>query len=357
MLKVKPQRREVYEMSETIMNTEEIMTTIKAGLSGEPKQDYRYLAEQLEQYRFQDAFKVLSRECGKIIWNMMPECEFEEDRKTLEPYDSVDDVLDAISIFAVLGDTEQAIKIGEALVSRLENAHAYEDDEENEYVYFNEPFQEFLYCAYNNSDKHLRMAAINYPAAYLYLGSQLFEAKRFKDARDALRAGLRWNPNDFRMLSEYIETYKAQGELDEFFVLSKESFNIAYRPVFLARCFRNLGWYFTEKKLWSEAVGTYVLSSEYDPASLQIENELEYITSIADNVIKEPDFHNIADYCEKYDFPIGPSHEVIYIAYTYGDSFRKRGKNNLAKYCFEILYRLTKSEEVKEWIDQLNALN
>ena len=49
---------------------------------------------------------------------------------------------------------------------------------------------------------------------YLLYGSLLVELNRIPEAQEALKKGLRWDPICFRMMSEYIETYKMSGDLE-----------------------------------------------------------------------------------------------------------------------------------------------
>ena len=69
-------------------------------------------------------------------------------------------------------------------------------------------FEEILYSYRANPEKDLRQAQLPYTKIYMLYGSLLVEVKRYSDAPDALRKGLRWNPVSFRLMSEYIETYK-----------------------------------------------------------------------------------------------------------------------------------------------------
>ena len=119
-------------------------------------------------------------------------------------------------------------------------------------------------------------------------GSQLVELNRIPEAQEALKKGLRWDPICFRMMSEYIETYKMSGDLEQFYILTKEAFKIAFRSTDLARCYRNLGYYFVEKKLWSEAISCNLLSLEYDNEAKAAQSELYYINSATDAKIPDP---------------------------------------------------------------------
>jgi tetratricopeptide (TPR) repeat protein len=202
-------------------------------------------------------------------------------------------------------------------------------------------------------EKDLRPAQLPYTEIYLLYGSLLVEMKRYAEAQEALRKGLRWNPVSFNMTSEYIETYKVTGDLEKFFSLTKEAFKIAFRSSDVARCYRNLGYFFVEKKLWSEATACYLLSLQYDHDSKTAQSELYFINSSAEGKIQEPSIDQAREYREKYGFPIGADEDVIGLAVSYGKHFLEQGALNAAKYFLSIAYDLTGSDDILKIIEQL----
>ena len=206
----------------------------------------------------------------------------------------------------------------------------------------------------SKTEKDMRHAQIPYREMYLLYGVLLVELKRIPEAQEALKKGLRWNPVCFHMMSEYIETYKMSGDLEQFFILTKEAFKIAFRPTDLAQCYRNLGYYFVEKKLWPEAIACNLLSLEYDKEAKAAQSELYYINNATDGKIPEPSIDQTREYSKKYGFPFGPDRDILGLSYAYGKHFLEEKEPNAARYFLSITYGLTGDPEIKEIIEKLS---
>lgn len=235
----------------------------------------------------------------------------------------------------------------------MEDLNAYQDDQVSAYHAFDEPFEEVLYRYRSEPTKTLRQADIPYAEIYMLYGSLLVELKRFPEAQEALKKGLRWNPMCFDIMSEYAETYKIAGDLDQFFALTLEAFKIAFHSADVARCYRNLGYYFVEKEKYSEAVGCYLMSMGFDRESPQAQSELYYISTKTDGKIKEPTLDEMKKYAKKYSFPIGPDDDVLGVALAYGKLFLQQEDPQKSRYFLNIAYDLTDDEALKEIIDSL----
>lgn len=331
-----------------------IMKEITSGLSGDAKSDMAYLEEQMEKYKNHELNKEILRACGRLIYGLIPDDKKEELKKSINNNSAgTEAALEEVRFNIYKKDFRKALRIMEALVSKTEDMHIFEDDTVSEYHVFDEPFEEILYRYRSNPAKDLRQAQLPYTEIYMLYGSLLVELKRYSDAKEALCKGLRWNPVCFRIMSEYIEIYKITGDLEKFFSLTKDAFKIAFRSADVARCYRNLGYYFVEKKLWSEAIACYLLSLQYDHESRQAQAELYYINSSTDGKILQPSIEQVREYGEKYGFPIGANGDVLGIAISHGKHFMEQGAANAAKYFLAIAYDLTGSEEILKMIEQL----
>lgn len=221
-----------------------IMREITGGLSGDPQKDMAYLEEQMQNYKEHELSKEIIRACGRLIYELIPDDKKEELAKAINNDASgTEAALEEVRFNIYKKDFDKALRIMEALVTKVEELNAFQDDQVSEYHVFDEFFEEVLYQYRAKPDKDIRRAQIPYTEIYMLYGSLLVELKRIPEAQEALRKGLRWNPVSFRITSEYIETYKMTGELEQFFNLTKEAFKIAFRSVDVARCYRNLGFY------------------------------------------------------------------------------------------------------------------
>ncbi len=153
--------------------------------------------------------------------------------------------------------------------------------------------------------------------------------------------------------SEYIETFKMLGDLNNFFRLTVDAFKIAFRPQHVARCYRNLGYYFVEKELYSEAIACYLLSLQFEKDALQVQSELYYINSKTDGKVKEPSIEEAKKYAEKYGFPIGADDDILGLSFSLGKHFYQEKAAEAARYFLGITYDLTDDENIKKMIDSL----
>ena len=124
----------------------------------------------------------------------------------------------------------------------------------------------------------------------------------------------------------------------------------------IARCYRNIGYYFVEQQMWDEAVGCYLLSMSFGEAEgrYQAEQELHYIYEETKGEAERPSIGAMRSYGEKYGFPIGPDEKVIETAMLYGKTMLAQKKFQHASYFLDIAYKLTENKEIKQVLDGVN---
>lgn len=341
-------------MTENI-NFDNIMRQITGGLTGDAKADMAYLQEQMEKYKSHEMGKEILRACGRLIYNLIPDDRKEELTKLIDNESSgTEATLEEARFNIYKKDYSKALRIMEALVTKIEDMNAFEDDQASEYHVFDEIFESVLYHHIAKPEKDIRQAQIPYTEIFSLYGSLLVELKRIPDAREALRKGLRWNPVSFSITSEYIETYKMSGDLEKFLSLTIDAFKIAFRPEYVARCYRNLGFYFVEKELWDEAIACYFLSLQFNHESGKAQSELYYISSSTGKQIQEPSFDEIKVYAQKYGFPIGADSDIVSLSAGYGKHFLEENDLDPARYFLSIAYDLTHDEEIGKVLDHLS---
>ncbi|MBQ2880614.1 MAG: tetratricopeptide repeat protein [Anaerotignum sp.] len=336
------------------MNFDEIMREITQGLTGNASDDLKYLNDQMENYKNHEMATEILRACGRLMYGLISDDKKEELGRAIgNELKAVESTLDEIRYNYYKKDIKTAMSLSEALVEKADHNPMYKNDEVSEYFTFNEFFEELLYSFYNKPQKRIRQA--NFPFADIYLlhGSLLIEQKRYSEAKEVLKKARRWNPANAKMAFEYMETYKALGDIEHFFELTKETFKYAFTKQDVARCYRNLGFYFIEKELYKEATGCYLLSLQYDKENKSAPSELYYIQTKVPEGLQEPTIDELREYGEKYDFPIGVPEDILGIAFSYGKHFAEKGEVEGAAYCLRIVFELTGDERVKELLDQM----
>lgn len=332
-----------------------IMREITAGLSGDGQADIRYLNEQTEKYKDHEMGQEIARACGRLIYGLLPKDKQEEVARMIENDASATEAtLEEVRFNIYKKDFDKALQIMEALVGKVEELNAFQDDQVSQYHVFDEWFEEILYRYRYKPEKDLRQAQIPYTEIYMLYGSLLVEIGRYIDAQEALKKGLRWNPVSFTIMSEYIETFKMMGDLDRFFTLSLDAFKIAFHSKDVARCYRNLGYYFVEKEQYSQAIGSYLMSLQFDRESGKAQSELYYISTRTGRPVKEPSLEQMKTYAETYGFPLGADKDVLGLSFSYGRHFVEENEPKAARYFLNIAYDLTDDEDIKEILDKLS---
>lgn len=333
---------------------DQIMREITGGLSGDPKKDMAYLKEKGEEYKDHELATEILRACGRMMYDLMPDDTKKQMEEALnKDMYGTEAALEEARFNIYKKDYDKALKILEDLVKKLEELDAFKDDQVSEYHVFDELLDEILYTHLYKPEKELRQAQIPYPEIYFLYGNLLVELKRIDEARNALKKGLRWNPVSFQLTAEYIETFKMEGNMEEFFSQTLKAFKIATRGPQVARCLRNLGYYFVEKELYKEALACYMASAPYDSNRTQIQSEMYYIQQMTGGKIKEPTDEEMKAISEKYGFPLGPDKEVIEIIFGLAGHFMREEQAEPARYFLTIGYELTGDEEIKGLLDKL----
>lgn len=342
------------------MTYDEIMKSITQGLTGDFETDKDYLEEQIEKYKNHELGKEIIRACSRILYRILPEDMKEEFIKEIQKEElSVESILEEIQFNVHTKYYKKANILMKSLAEKIENLEkegVFQDDAVSMYFNFNNPFEEILYRFRNEPKKNIRLSGIPFAETYLQYGSLLFAMERYEEAREILEKAMRWNPCSARIAFEYAETFKVVGDLETFFKVSVETFKIAYTQESVARCYRNLAFYFVEKELWSVAMVCNIMSLQYEPDSKNAISEIYYIEQKTNGSVPKPKVEEFDSYGEKYGFPIGADEDILGIAYSYGKYFLEleEDEHGAAKFFFTIFYDLTEDKEIKEIIDKLS---
>ncbi len=255
--------------------------------------------------------------------------------------------------FILKKDFDKALKVIEDLIFELDENQPYRDDEVSEYYNFEEYFEEVLFKELNNPEKELRRVPVPYTRIYNMYGYILYELDKFDEAKKCLEIGLGWNPVSFKLMSEYCEILKLKDDMENFFKLTLNAFKIAFRPQNVARCFRNLGYYFAGKELYSEAKVAYIMSLQFERDSEQALKELYYVDEKTNHQLEKPPIEKLKEFSEEYGFPIGADLNVLNLAFENGKKSLENRNPGLARYFFNILYDLTNDPDIKAALDKL----
>lgn len=328
---------------------EQIMHQVRSGLSGKPEEDAAYLKKEAVKYRNHPVGSQIIKQIGRLLYDCLP------DAVQTEWVEAIQE--DAINFQARMNEVTQqlekhdapkALELLEPLTAPLENSNVYMP---GRYMDFLEPFQEVLYDYYYQPSEQISPMPVPICDLEMRRGYALMELGEVKAAQAALHKGLEYNPFYFPLLCEYIETLKVSGDMNEYVRLTKEAFAAAYKKEYMARCYRNMGYYLIEQKQYADAAICYQISLTYE-ASPHAMGELAYISQIAG---KQPGLTlETAEECsKKHGFPLMPDPVIMDLAYSYGKAAYDRGDTEVAIYFLSILNDLYPNEEITETLSSL----
>lgn len=132
----------------------QIMTEITSQLTGNTEEDIRYLTAKCEEYKTHEMAKEILRGIGRIMYDIIPEDKREEINQAINN-DSLGwkAALDEVNFCIYKKDFYKAREILESLISKLEDADMYADDEITVYKDFNETFEDVLFLHRCRSEK------------------------------------------------------------------------------------------------------------------------------------------------------------------------------------------------------------
>lgn len=323
-----------------------IMKGITGGLTGDSKQDISYLQEQVRKYKDHTYGKEIVRACGRLLYSLIPEDKKEELAEALDKdVKGFDAALDEIRFNIYKKEYDTALKLMAVMIEKYEKNAMYADDEVSEYRDFQEIFEEILYKQIHSPKKEVRKAHVKYAELYFQYGSLLFELQRYVEAEEAMEKAMRWNPSNAKIAFEYAETFKARGMMEEYYTATREIFKIAFRPDDLARCYRNLGYYYVEKGEYQTAVCCEVFSLQFENSNL-VQSELYYISNKDQTIKIDPDIDMIEKCFAENDIPFGPDDDIIGIAYQLTKMFMEKGEKEGAEYFISIILGFFENEEL-----------
>lgn len=334
----------------------EIMKEIKAGLTGDPKHDIPYLDKQCSKYRNHEFNLEIVRACSRMIAEMLPEDEKEKFRKAVDKQkEKMNNLLKDARSNAKNRKFLKAEEQYRSFMRKLEDLNMFKDDRESIYFSFEEPFEEILYAFYYQPKRTIRAASFGYSSLYLEYGGLLFEMKRYDEAQKVLEKAMKWNPVNTAIRFEYAEIFKVWKDMEKFFELSCAALEYAFRPEAVARCYRNIGYYFIEKKLYREAIVCYHLSLNYAESEVAFE-ELGYIEDKSGINSSEVSLEDSEEISATYGFPMLVNEEIIELMYNIGMKAYEGKNYSMASYLLGLFYNLTSDKKVERLLKKMSKI-
>lgn len=336
------------------MELENIISNITAGLTGDTQSDIEYLKQQIEEHRHHTYAQEITRACGRILYQLMPQEDKAEYQTIMEREQmGMEATLEEIRFAIFRKEYKRAEQMLSTMIQKFETGGMFRSDQVTEYHCFYEPFEEVLYRFLDRPKKKLHNLELPYAQIYHEYGMLLLELGRYDQARQVLQKAVEWNPANAQIAFDYMETYRKAGDLEAYFRMTQKLFRYAFRKEDVAHCYRNLGYYFVQKKEYQAAMGCYLLSMDFDAEDQTAPSELYYIQAVTKKSVDKPTQTELEQYAEEYGFPIGADQIVVGMAWKMANKYLDAQKYDAAVYYLKIVSDLTEDEEVQKKLDMI----
>ena len=330
----------------------EIAQEIAAGFIGELEHDFEHLAAKLPEYADHPMYREIARYSQQYLNNGLSL----EDQRLLEELankktNGMEETLEKINFALFQREIDKAFDMTESLVWEIENIPVCEDDAQVEYRRFNETFEQILYGKMFKPEREVRPLHLPYPETYMRYGGLLFELKRYDEAKAALIKGLHYNPLHFDLYAEYTESVKVTEEIEKYKEAALAGFDLAFRARNIARCYRNMAFYYADKELFEPSIACNTLSLRYEDSD-NARVEMFYAFAKTGERVILPDDEEIAKCAEEYGFPLVPNKLALCIAFQARYYHAQRGETDFEKYFEGILSEMARDRFALDFLEE-----
>ncbi len=342
---------EIYNVIKDFTKIQLPIEKLKSRLTGNPQQDRQIVFSAVKEMNNHEYSELVIK---KIREEIYVEC---FTYKELQQFSFVSRTTNFIN--NLLGETHKLIQIGkltEAIQKLDEFIYStpflFQETDLVEYYNFSNTLEETLFFKDFNPKKEVMPIPNNqqYFVIYYIYGTLLLQFERYGEAAYFLDLASSLNPVLSIIYFERAEIFKLKKNFNLFFKYTNVALKYALSAQFLARGYRNLGFYYIEKDNLELATALFKFSLIFENNDMAY-SELNYIESLGyktSQVVN--DFIRILN---KYDIQMGPS-ELVFD--TLMELITKaKEENNMCEVLdlYSILYDLTKDEDIKKTINQI----
>ncbi len=333
---------------------DEIINEIKSNLGENRDLNKKYLSSQMDIYKDHKYNKEILKEISRMMWDCLSESEKREYTEIIDNENPIMDILNEISYDIETGEYKIALNKLENFMKTFQNP--FEDDHVSEYHYFTNTLEELIFRNYIDTEKEIRHIPDNQPLLDLYYiyGFLLFENNQFDESEKYLKKAIRINPVSSRVILELTEIYKLHTyTYNKYYMYISDALKYAYYPQDIARCYRQLGYYYIEENQVKTALALFIYSMEFEMSPLAY-SEIHYIQS--KNKELALTLQDSVDIIKSKNIQIGANPFILETLETLSEEYEQIRLYNQSLYYHNILYNLTKDEKIFEKMNELKEM-
>ena len=332
---------------------EEIINEIKSNLGENKDLNKKYLSSQMDVYKNHPNNKEILNEISSMMWDCLSEFEKEEYNQIIENKTQLMYILNEVAYEIENGKSKVALEKLDKFIDEYKSP--FENDDDTEYHFFTNTLEELIFMRYIGSKNEIKYIPTNQPVLDLYYiyGFLLLEDKQFEKSEKYLKKAIKINPVSSRVILELSEIYKIHTyTYNKYYMFVSDALKYAYYPQDIARCYRQLGFYYIEENQMEIALALFIYSMEYE-LSPQAYSEINYIQS------KNSELKLNLDECiniiKNKNIQLGVNPFVLDTLYELADEYEKNRLYSQSLYYYEIIYDLTNDENILEKIKNITS--
>ena len=332
---------------------EEIINEIKSNLGSNNELNRQYLSSQIEVYKDHPYNKEIIKEISRLLWDCLSEDERQEYIDITNNENPVMDILNDIYYDIENGNYEVPLNKLDSFMETFPGM--FEDDKVSEYHYFTNPLEEMIFRKYIGAKKQMRYIPDNQPLLDLYYvyGFLLLESKQYDKAEIYLKKALKINPVSARIILELCEIFKIHTyTYNEYFIRTSDALKYAYYPQDIARCYRNLAYYYIEENNLKTALALFIYSMEYEPSPLAYAE----IKEIQTKTKLEMSLNECIDIINSKHIQLGVNPFVSDCLDELIGEYEKNRLYSQLLYFLELKFDITKDSEILEKISEIQKI-
>ncbi len=224
-----------------------------------------------------------------------------------------------------------------------------EDDNYIHYSFYNY-IETLIYWRKYRPSKRILQPENNIADVYFLLGFINFETKNYGKTIQYLDKAIEWNPISPQIRLEKADAFRNIGEIERYRVEVEKTYPYIYQSAFMAKYYRELGWYYSEKKIFDLANALYTQSISFLNTDLA-KKELMYIAQQERRELRLSTKEEINKLFKEYNIPFGISNEITKIIYEDSQNLLKENNIQLANYLYRTLYDITLDKRFMLYVD------
>ena len=305
----------------------------------------------MDVYKNHPNNKEILKEISNMMWDCLSEFEKEEYEQLIENKTQIIDLLNEVSYEIENGKSKAALKKLDKFIDEYKSP--FENDNDAEYHFFTNTLEELIFMKYIGNKKEIKYIPTNQPVLDLYYiyGFLLLEDNQFEKSEKYLKKAIKINPVSSRVILELSEIYKIHTyTYNKYYMFVSDALKYAYYPQDIARCYRQLGFYYIEENQMEIALALFIYSMEYE-LSPQAYSEIHYIQS------KNSELKLNLDECiniiKNKNIQLGVNPFVLDTLIELATEYEKNHLYSQSKYYYEIIYGITNDEKILEKIKNI----